>query len=127
MYKIILLVAMLFFHLLDDYKIQGILATMKQRDWWKENAPNKLYQYDYIMALVEHAFSWTVMVHIPAWVYVYMCGVKQLLWTYIIAFLLCWMIHAVTDHAKANMHKINLVEDQMIHLFQIIVLWLLYI
>jgi len=123
---LVLLVAMILFHLLDDYKIQGILSQMKQRDWWAKNALDELYKHDYIMALAEHAFSWTVMVHIPAWVYAYLYGAKQLLGTYIIAFLLCWLIHAVTDHAKANMHKINLVEDQLIHLFQVVVLWLLY-
>lgn len=125
-YKLVLLVMMLFFHLLDDYCLQGILSSMKSKSWWKENAPDKLYKYDYLMALGEHAFSWTVMIHIPAWIYCYFFGADQLFGTYIITFILCWMIHAVVDHAKANMKKINLIEDQLIHIWQVVVLWLIY-
>lgn len=60
---LILLFSMLFFHLFDDYKLQGILANMKQRSWWEKNAPDDLYKNDYIIALIEHAFSWTFMIH----------------------------------------------------------------
>jgi hypothetical protein len=35
----ILLTAMFFCHIIDDYYLQGWLATGKQRDWWKSNAP----------------------------------------------------------------------------------------
>lgn len=53
---LLVLTAMLFCHIIDDYVLQGWLATGKQKDWWKTNAPDKLYKYDYIMALAEHAF-----------------------------------------------------------------------
>ena len=56
---------MLFCHIVDDYYLQGWLASAKQKKWWEQNASNPLYKNDYIMALVEHAFSWTFMVHVP--------------------------------------------------------------
>ena len=49
--KTILLLAMLFCHIVDDYYLQGWLASAKQKSWWKKNAPDKLYKNDYIMAL----------------------------------------------------------------------------
>ncbi len=40
---------MIFCHIVDDYYLQGILAKMKQKMWWKENAPDNIhYKYDYI-------------------------------------------------------------------------------
>ena len=36
------------------------------------------------------------------------------------------LIHASVDHMKANMHKINLVQDQLIHVGQIIVTCILF-
>lgn len=32
------LLAMVFCHIVDDYYLQGWLASAKQRKWWEENA-----------------------------------------------------------------------------------------
>ena len=56
---------MLFMHIVDDYYLQGILAKMKQRSWWEENAPQEKYKHDYKVALFMHAFSWTFMIMLP--------------------------------------------------------------
>lgn len=123
---ILLLIAMLYMHIVDDYRHQGILAQMKQRDWWKENAPDELYKNDYIMALFEHAFSWTVAIHIPVIVYLYLNTGS--LNAYLIGlFVLMWVMHAVVDHLKANRHSINLVTDQVFHICQILLVWIVYI
>ena len=55
--KILILAAMILGHILADYNLQGWLASAKQRKYWKENAPKKMYQYDYIMALFMHSFA----------------------------------------------------------------------
>jgi hypothetical protein len=62
--KLYLLLIMIFLHIVDDYYLQGFLASLKQKRWWEKNAPDKLYRKDYIMALLEHAFSWTFMIMI---------------------------------------------------------------
>ena len=124
---LLVLTAMLFCHIIDDYVLQGWLATGKQRDWWKTNAPDKLYKYDYIMALAEHAFSWTCVIHIPVLVYAYLLQDFKAVYIYVIVFILNWIIHAATDHYKANLHKINLIQDQTIHIVQIIITWFIYI
>ena len=57
---------MIFCHIVDDYKLQGILASMKQKDWWVEQIGfTKLYKYDYIVALLVHSFSWSFMILLP--------------------------------------------------------------
>lgn len=120
--KLFLLLTMLFAHLVDDYYLQGFLASAKQKSWWKENAPDKLYRYDYIIALVEHAFSWTfVTMLIPAIYLLKTTGSIQS--TYLALFILNWIIHAMIDNAKANLKKINLVQDQLFHIFQVYITW----
>ena len=69
--KTILLLTMLFCHIVDDYYLQGWLASAKQKSWWEKNAPDKLYKNDYIMALCEHAFSWTFMIMLIPTIYTY--------------------------------------------------------
>ena len=120
--KIFILLAMIFCHIVDDYYLQGILASMKQKSWWqKSESYSEKYRYDYVMALIEHAFSWTFMVMLPIFIVskfqidVFMC----------LVFLANWIIHAVVDDLKANKKKINLIQDQVIHLVQIFVTFIL--
>ena len=118
--NILILFTMIFLHLVDDYYLQGILAKLKQKSWWEENAPDSLYRYDYIVALVEHAFSWTFMIMLP--ITIKMIVDNNILTTYwYIAFIVNLCIHAIVDHLKANAKKISLVVDQEIHIYQIIV------
>jgi len=125
--KILLLIAMLYAHIVDDYYHQGILASMKQKQWWEENAPDELYKRDYIVALIEHAFSWSVAIHIPAIVYMYLTGCTVHPFLFVVLFVGEWLIHAIVDDAKANDHTISLVTDQIIHIFQVIGAWVVFI
>ena len=50
MSRLFVIACMIFCHIVDDYYLQGILASMKQRKWWEEHYPQKSYNYDYIMA-----------------------------------------------------------------------------
>ena len=99
---IIVLVAMFFCHIIDDYKMQGILASMKQRDWWKENAPDEMYRKDYLMALIEHAFSWTCSIHIPVLIYSLAVDSYKSPFIYVMMFAIDWFLHTIIDNAKAN-------------------------
>lgn len=118
-----ILLAMLFMHIIDDYKLQGILASMKQKIWWEEQTGYKpLYKYDYIPALIEHSFSWTFMIMLP----IAICLKFDIGW-WSIAYIVNMAIHAFVDDLKANRFKINLVIDQIIHIIQIVLTWLLFI
>ncbi len=49
MSKLFILLCMIFFHILDDFHLQGWLANAKQKQWWKDNAPDNMYKYDYLV------------------------------------------------------------------------------
>lgn len=122
-----LLIVMIFFHILDDFYLQGILADMKQKEWWIRQTTELMYQHDYIVALLAHAFSWTFMIHLPAWKYslYYNTGISCV-WVYAVLFVAMLLIHAFVDDLKANKHRINLIQDQAIHMIQIVCVAVLY-
>ena len=116
-----ILLIMIFLHIVDDFYLQGILAQMKQRKFWKENAPDELYKYDYIWALLIHAFSWTFMVLLPI---MFIIPITPLFY---FIFFENMIFHAIIDDLKANHHKINLWEDQLFHLLQIFMMFLILV
>lgn len=120
MSKIFILLFMVFMHIVDDYYLQGVLAKMKQKSWWEENAPNKLYAKDYIVALFMHAFSWAFCIMLPLAIYFKF----QIDISFFIIFICNVILHMWTDNLKANKKTINLIEDQTMHLLQI---WATYI
>ena len=109
---------MLFMHIVDDYYLQGILASMKQKGWWqKQETYCDKYKHDYKVALFMHAFSWTFMIMLPLfWVY----GFQYNIFVGLVAGLNCF-VHLTVDDLKANKKKINLWQDQLIHIVQIII------
>ena len=114
-YFIILL--MIFCHIVDDYYLQGWLASAKQKKWWAGNAPDRMYRFDYIWALIMHSFSWAFMIMLPvADSLSFNIGIS-----FVVALLINVVMHGVIDDLKANRRKINLWQDQIIHLMQIVI------
>lgn len=76
-----------------------------------------MYEHDYIVALIIHAFSWSFMISIPVFFvsknYIFICFM----------IIVNMFLHALIDDLKANKRKINLIQDQTVHFFQILVTW----
>ena len=115
MSKLFIILLMIFCHIVDDYYLQGWLASAKQKKYWEENAPDKKYKYDYIWALLMHSFSWSFMIMLPiAHVKGFNIGIE-----FVSVFIANLITHAVVDDLKANDRVINLWVDQLIHIAQI--------
>lgn len=117
-----ILLSMMFLHIVDDYYLQGILAKLKQKSWWQENAPHDLYKNDYIVALIMHAFSWSFMIMVPIFIH----SSFKPSWFIIIAFIVNACVHAIVDDMKANKRVINLIIDQTCHIAQVLSTFALY-
>ena len=85
-----------------------------------------MYSKDYIMALCEHAFSWTFMIMLTPMIYTY-CNSTFSFAVYGSCFFLNWAIHSAVDNLKANIKAINLIQDQAIHFIQILITWITFI
>lgn len=124
MNSVFIILAMVFCHIVDDYYLQGCLASMKQKKWWQENVPQKLYKYDYIVALIMHSISWSFMIMLP--IAISMSFNVPIV--FLIVFICNIIVHGFVDNLKANKLKINLIVDQSIHILQIIITYvILYI
>ena len=125
MYRIFLL--MVFCHVIEDFHVQGILADLKQRMWWKDNVTQKgfghRYDKDYLAALLIHGFEWSFFVHIPVMYFINFDPIVC------ISIIINAIIHAIIDDLKCNRLKLNLWQDQILHLTQIaatsVILWLI--
>lgn len=122
---IIILLSMVFFHIVDDYYLQGWLASAKQKSWWEKNAPEKMYRNDYMIALIMHSFSWSFMIMLPVLLYIILSGNVLREWLVILYFA-NMSIHGIVDDLKANKRQINLMQDQITHLIQIIMTWIAF-
>lgn len=115
-----LLLLMIFMHIVDDYYLQGVLASMKQKKWWeKQEGYKSLYKYDYKMALLMHSMSWSIMILLPA---MFFLNVSQ--YVLLGIFVINTFIHYHIDDMKANKLQINLILDQTIHIMQVITTWI---
>ncbi len=123
MYQALILIGMIFCHITDDYYLQGLLASLKQKAWWADNAPEPLYRYDYIVALFMHSFSWSFMIMLIPTVYTVL---TRGTW-YPFLFVGNIAVHMAIDNAKANKRSISLLQDQSMHMVQILVTWLFMI
>lgn len=113
---------MIFCHIIDDYVLQGWLASAKQKDWWKKNAPDELYQYDWSCALLMHSLSWAFMIMLPIAIVQDFYIDERFLYMFIFN----TTAHAFIDDLKANRGQINLWLDQLLHIGQIMLtLWIL--
>ena len=127
--NLLVFVFMLFAHIVDDYYLQGMLALMKQKSWWEENAPASLYKNDWVMALVEHAFSWSISISIPMIIYAFYLKLNMDNFSLflLVEIVINTIIHSIVDNSKANLYKINLIQDQLIHIIQLIVTYLVFL
>ena len=124
----------LFLHVFADFNMQigGTLHNLKSKDWWvgitaksvwgSANEQYRKYKYDYLVGLIAHASEWTFVTFLP------------ILWntSALLAMSIYFpnvAVHAYIDHLKANRYKINLWQDQLLHLAQIILtfgVWMIW-
>ena len=117
------LAAMVFLHIIDDYVLQApCLCNLKQKSFWEKNAPAKLYENDYLCALLMHGLSWSFMIMLPiAAVLNFNADIN-----FFLMFIINAVFHAAVDDLKANKYRINLWQDQLAHMCQIVGTLILY-
>ena len=112
---------MILLHIIDDFVLQPIcLSKLKQKSFWETYVKDdEKYKFDYKVALVIHALSWAIMIHLPL---MFIVSNEILV---LISVIINTAIHVWIDDEKANKLNINLLVDQMLHLLQICIVWAL--
>lgn len=118
-----IILTMIILHIFADFCVQKWcgLDEFKQVRFWKEHpiGREKKYRYDYLMASFLHSISWAYITFLPLLIFGLISMNK--VWIFNVIVIINTLIHAVIDDIKANKLKINLVQDQGLHLLQIIV------
>ena len=130
MVELLFVLSLIFFHILDDYCLQShCLCDLKQKRWWKENAPDKKYENDYKIGLLAHSFSWSFMIHIPVVIYLiyYNQFYTDVTFMFFFTFITNMYIHYAIDDMKANKGYLNLIQDQTFHFIQLVLLYAIYV
>ena len=106
---------MILLHIIDDFVLQPIcLSKLKQKSFWETYVKDdEKYKFDYKVALVIHALSWAIMIHLPL---MFIVSNEILV---LVSVAINTAVHACIDDEKANKLQINLLEDQIMHLVQI--------
>ena len=136
-YKIFILLLMLFMHYIEDFHLQGCLANLKQKKWWREQMNNNhyilehsIYKNDYKMALFAHSIENALFVMLPLIIDLLISEFTHHLQNTWILFipstLLILVSHYLIDNEKANKMKINLIQDQLYHLGIILLIFISY-
>ena len=110
-----IIVTMLFLHIIADYIVQTpFMAEFKQKKSWEKYNKKGDYKHDYKAILLAHAFSWAFITFFPLLV------VFKSMLAYSIVLIINTYIHYRIDDLKCNKFKINLIEDQALHMTQIL-------
>ncbi len=140
-YKIFILFLMLLMHYIEDFHLQGCLANLKQKKWWEKQMSNNdmhshyalehsIYKNDYKMSLFAHSIENALFVMLPLIIDLliteFVKGISNMWLFFIPAIILICTTHYVIDDEKANKMKINLVQDQLLHLGFIVFIFLCY-
>jgi hypothetical protein len=120
-----LYITILFFHIIADYNLQGVLAQMKSVRFWKDLKEReskrkdgfKISIKDWIMPMIEHSFMWSFIVHLPI---IMFYSINPI--TIIVSIIIHTCFHMLIDSLKANTNDINLIADQLFHMLQIILI-----
>ena len=127
---IILIITAVALHIFVDFHLQGLLADLKQQRWWLDNVFSKgfshRYDKDYLAALIIHGLEWSIFVHIPFLIMVYL-HYPEISVILLGSVLLHAILHAFIDDLKCNRLKLSLIQDQLLHFGQIIVIIVTYI
>lgn len=135
MNAVLALILLFGLHVFADFHLQGILASMKQRAWWREQQAKEnmsdqsfsIYDNDYKVALWVHAFEWAFVTYLPMFV---VCIIHRdrlyMTWVYVILLTMNILWHKMVDDCKANKGLLNLVFDQVMHVVQILITWIVW-
>lgn len=119
----LILITVLFLHVMADFRWQGIMAEMKSQDWWKkQKGYYDKYKNDYIPPLFWHSFHWSCCILLPYLIISQLMhyALGTVMPSFLVALVANTVVHMFIDHQKANCKSIDLVQDQMLHVFQMV-------
>ena len=108
-------------HCIGDYTLQGdFLSAAKRKSFWINKINEKTNSLEHYIILFIHAYIWAFCITLPLF---NLISSSKL----ILSIIINCILHMYIDNLKANRKVITLLTDQLLHLLQIIVTYLLLV
>lgn len=117
MSKQFVLTLMVFCHIMNDYCLQTLLISLKQRLQWTKGEFSGSYKNGYASTLLTRGFSWAFIIMFPVVVFY---RFNMPLTFYILLITNC-LIYAYIDDLEAGKHKISTTTNQSLHITQLVI------
>lgn len=115
------IIKMLFMHCIGDYSLQGeFLSSAKRKSFWINNNDENINYLEHYVILFIHSYIWSFCINMPLF---HLLSSNKI----IFSILLNCIIHMIVDNLKVNKKVISLLTDQLLHLVQIIITYLLLV
>lgn len=143
MINLVLYICMIFMHFIGDVYLQGnSLSNAKRREYWKivEQRTGIKHPYSHICFLMLHSFLWSFTTLLPILLKIIFYKIliisglipepssfQNLILFYLTAIAANTLAHGFIDNAKSNLKQIGEIQDQILHIIQITITFILYI
>ena len=122
MLKSYIFIFMLFAHCIGDYILQkDFISKAKRKSFWLNIKDEKVDTFAYLSILCVHAFIWSFCIHLPLILFLPQSNII------VVSIFINFLIHGIIDDLKANRNKISMTIDQLIHVLQIVITYILFI
>ena len=134
---------MIFMHFIGDVYLQGNnLSSFKRREYWEkvERKTGKKHSFSHLCFLLLHSFLWSFCMLFPILLKIVFIqclitanivpepvSFQNLILFYISSIIGNTIIHGLIDNAKSNLKQIGDIEDQILHIVQVTVTFILYL
>ncbi len=116
-------IIMVLLHLINDFVFKPqILTNLTCKSWWEKNAPQKMYESDYITALFLQGLLWSSLVHLP----IILTEIVPMVWL-TLSILINAIINALICNLVVNRKEMNLFLSQITFINQILIIWLIFV
>lgn len=109
-------------HIIDDFILKrlGNFYNTKQKKFWEPHNEehNNKYYLNYYARLVIHCISWSILVHLPI---LLLTQTPEII--IFVSSIIQAINHGIVDNEKCNRQELSLLEDQILHFVQLILIF----
>ena len=125
--SLLILLGMLGLHIVDMFGLNLLSLKMASgKSWYTPGLTLKRSKPDSIIPLLTQGFSWSILVHVPIIALLIIENINPPTVLIFITVILQGLVHAYISNENASFRKLNFVENQILHLVQIISIFIIF-
>lgn len=122
--KVLLLIFMLFIHIKVDVGRKSNGEKTNIQLVWRKYEHGTANEKDLVWGrflLISRAFTWSVMIHIPTFIYRFLCSMNIGVWILLSIIINTILYSAIEERMNIAHKRINSINSQWAHMLQILI------